>query len=150
MAAPSPKHALIYDDHCSFCTFQMRVLTWLDWLGKIRLQPLSHPDTATVAAGITPEALHEAMHCITPEGRIYRGARCIRFLSARLPLAIPLALILWIPGVIWVAEWVYVRISRNRYILSRWMGCDGACAILPARQRVDDKTAATSTSTPRG
>lgn len=128
----------------------MRLLTWLDWLNRTTLVPTSHPDTPRIAAGISPEALQEAMHCITPEGTIYRGARCIRFLSARLPLALPLALILWIPGAIWVAERVYARVSRNRYLLSRWFGCDGACAVLPARQRSTDKSLKPSPTLPRG
>ena len=31
-AAP---HAVLYDDECSMCTFQMKVLTWLDWRGVL-------------------------------------------------------------------------------------------------------------------
>ena len=150
MTVQRPTHLVLYDDGCSFCTFQMRLLTWLDWLNRTTLVPISHPDRPRIAAGISPEALQEAMHCITPEGTIYRGARCIRFLSARLPLALPLALILWIPGAIWVAEWVYARVSRNRYLLSRWFGCAGACAVLPARQRSTDKSLKPSPTTLRG
>ena len=44
-------------------------------------------------------------------------------------------LILWIPGVIYLAEIVYRWISRNRHLLSRVFGCKGACALMPARKR---------------
>jgi predicted DCC family thiol-disulfide oxidoreductase YuxK len=57
----------------------------------------------------------------------------------RMPLAIPLALILWFPGVIWIAEKFYQWISRNRYLLSRVFGCKEACTIMPMRQRANEE-----------
>jgi predicted DCC family thiol-disulfide oxidoreductase YuxK len=80
---------------------------------------------------------------VARDGRVHRGARCIRFIGLRMPLAVPLALLLWLPGVIWVAERVYMSISRNRYVLSRLFGCKEACALLPARKRArptDERT----------
>ena len=71
--------------------------------------------------------------------RIFRGARAIRFVGMRLPLLVPVALFLWLPGIIWVAERVYMSISRNRHILSRIFGCKDACSILPAKQREGDE-----------
>jgi predicted DCC family thiol-disulfide oxidoreductase YuxK len=56
----------------------------------------------------------------------------------RVPPLWPLALFLWIPGVIFIAEIVYQWISRNRYLLSRVFGCKDACAILPSRNRPAD------------
>ena len=132
-------HCVLYDDGCPLCTFQMRLITWLDWFHRLRLVPISDPRAAVLAPGLTPEALQEAIHCVTPQGVVHRGARCIRFVSARMPLAWPLALVLWIPGVIWVAERVYQWISRNRHLLSRWFGCQGACTLLPARTRPDER-----------
>jgi predicted DCC family thiol-disulfide oxidoreductase YuxK len=129
---------VLYDDECPLCAFQMRLLTWLDWFNTVSLLPISHPRAVEVAPRLTREELLEAIHCVTPDGRIYRGARCIRFVGMRLPLMIPLALFLWIPGVIWIAERVYQWISRNRHLLSRLFGCKDACAILPARQRKND------------
>ena len=125
------KHIVLYDGECSLCTFQSRMLTWLDWLDEVRLVPISDPLAKEVAPGITEDQLSEAIHCVTPEGRIYRGARCIRFVGMRMPLLVLPALVLWIPGVIWVAEKVYQWISRNRYLFSKWFGCKEACAIFP-------------------
>ena len=53
----------------------------------------------------------------------------------RMPLAVPFALILWLPGVIYLAEIVYRWISRNRHLIGKLFGCKGACAIVPARRR---------------
>ena len=129
------KHIVLYDSDCPLCTFQMRLLTWLDWLNKVRLLPISDPEAAGIAPELTREQLREAIHCVTPDDEIYRGARCFRFLGFRLPLLVPLALFLWIPGVIWVAEKIYMWVSRNRHLLSKVFGCKGACAILPERKR---------------
>ena len=131
-------HILLYDGDCSMCTFQMRVVTWLDWFNTVSLLPIADARAAVVAPTLTREALLEAIHCVTPEGRIHRGARCIRHISLRMPLAVPLALVLWFPGVIWVAEKIYAWISRNRHLLSRLFGCKEACAILPARRRAQE------------
>ncbi len=119
----------------------MKLLTWLDWFNVLSLMPLSDSRAQVVAPSLTREALSEAIHCVTPEGRIYRGARCLRFVGMRLPLFVPLALFLWIPGVISIAERAYQWVSRNRLVLSRMFGCKGACAILPAREREQDKLA---------
>lgn len=129
-------HVVLYDDGCPLCTFQMRLLTWLDWFHKLELVPISEPRGQ--ASGISREKLLEAIHCIAADGRIYRGARCIRFVGMRLPLLFPVALVLWIPGVIWVAERIYSWVSRNRHLLSRIFGCKEACAILPERKRAKE------------
>jgi predicted DCC family thiol-disulfide oxidoreductase YuxK len=126
-------NAVLYDNECSFCTFQMKVLSWLDWGNRFALIPASDPRVATIAPGLSAAQLNEAIHCTTPQGAIHRGARAIRFIAARLPLLFPLALLLWVPGVIYLAERVYQIISRNRQHISRIFGCKGACAIMPDR-----------------
>ncbi len=132
-------HLVLYDDECPLCIFQMRVLTWLDWLHKLSLVPLSSERAREAAPTLTRESLLEAMHCVTENGDLHRGARAIRFVGMRLPLLVPLALFLWIPGVIWIAERVYMMISRNRKVLSRVFGCGDACSILPAKKREGDE-----------
>jgi len=129
---------VLYDDQCPLCTFQMKLLTWLDWFHATTLLPLSHPDASNVVSHIRREELLEAIHCVTRQGRIYRGAHCIRFVGLRMPLLVPVALVLWIPGVIWIAERIYMRISRNRHLLSRIFGCKEACAIMPSRKRLGE------------
>ena len=130
---------VLYDGDCSFCTFQMRVITWLDWFNIVSLLPIADPRAAEVAPCLTRTDLHEAIHCVTPDGKVYRGARALRFIGLRMPLAFPLALVLWFPGVIYLAEIFYRWISRNRYVISRVFGCKGACAIMPARQRANER-----------
>jgi len=131
-------HLVLFDDECPLCTFQMRLLTWLDWFDRIAPLPISDPRAQAVAPQLTRDELLEAIHCVTAEGKIHRGARCVRFLGMHLPLLVPVALFLWIPGVIQVAEVIYQWISRHRLFLSRLFGCKEACAILPERKRKQD------------
>ena len=140
---PTDSHVVLYDGDCSLCTFQMKLLTWLDWFSVVTLVPIADPRVSVLAPTLTREALHEAIHCVARDGRIHRGARCIRFVGLRMPLLVPLALVLWIPGVIYIAEIFYRWISRNRHLLSRAFGCKEACALMPARNR-----AAETLSTP--
>ena len=141
-AAPAGTNFVLYDDHCPLCTFQMKLLTWLDWFNVITLLPISQPRAAEVAPRLTREDLLEAIHCVAKDGRIYRGARCIRYAGMRLPLLVPVALVLWFPGVIWVAEKFYMWVARNRLVLSRLFGCKEACAIMPVRKRAGETTPA--------
>lgn len=136
------KHFVLYDDECPLCIFQMKLLTWLDWLNVAGLVPLSSAQAQEIAPpGLDRETLRAAMHVVTAGGNLHRGARGIRFLSMRMPLLFPLALLLWVPGVIALAEIVYNAIARNRLVLSRLFGCKDACAIMPSRKREQDKLA---------
>lgn len=128
-------HTVLYDSDCPLCTFQMKMITWLDWLNKVHLIPIKEAEAQVMAPHLTRYDLSEAIHCITAGGIIHRGARALRFLGMRLPLFIPIAVCLWFPGVIWIAEKVYMWVSRNRLVLSRLFGCKGACAIMPERKR---------------
>lgn len=132
-------HIVLYDGDCSLCAFQMRVITWIDWFNTVALLPISDPRAAAIAPSITREQLLEAIHCVAKDGRIHRGARCLRFIGMRMPLGVPLALALWVPGVIWVAERIYDWVSRHRYLLSRLFGCKEACAIMPMRRRANEE-----------
>lgn len=133
--AERKKHKILYDDECAMCTFQMRVLTWLDWLDVAQLVPASDSECLQLAPGMTHAKLMEAIHCVKSDGSVLRGARALRFIGMRMPLLVPLSLILWFPGVIWIAERVYAWISQNRYIISKLFGCKDACAIMPQRAR---------------
>ncbi len=136
------KNVLLYDGDCPLCTFQSRLLSWLDWRGAVEMVPLADGRAASLAPGITREDLLEAIHCITPDGSVHRGARAIRYLGLRIPLLVPVGLFLWLPGVIRVAEVVYAFVSRHRLVLSRLFGCKGACAILPERSERSGSPAA--------
>jgi len=135
------QHLVLYDGDCPLCVFQMRLLTWMDWFNVLALVPIKDPRAQEAAPNVQAEDLRAAIHVVTTDGRIFRGARCLRFVGMRLPLFVPVALFLWVPGVIQIAEIVYRWVSSNRLILSRLFGCREACALLPKREREQDKLA---------
>ena len=131
------QHIVLYDSECPMCTFQKKSLSWLDWFHRVRFVPINDEEAIAIAPELTREDLMEAIHCVTPEGKIHRGARAIRFLSLRMPLLVPVGLFLWIPGVIWIAEAMYRFVSKHRQFFSKIFGCKGACAIMPERKSKD-------------
>lgn len=92
----------------------------LDWYHRFEWRSLNDPDALSLAPGLTRPALENAMHCVSRHGVVYRGARAFRFMALRIPLFTPFALLLWIPGSLWIAEHIYTKISRNRHWLGRW------------------------------
>ncbi|MEO6181689.1 MAG: DUF393 domain-containing protein [Verrucomicrobiota bacterium] len=119
---------VLYDDQCPLCVSQTQMMRRLDWFNAFRFQGISDPHSLELVPNVKREDLSAAIHCVTKDGKIFRAARCFRFLAMRIPLLIPLALLLWIPGMIWIAEKIYTRIARNRHFLSRFFGCTEACA----------------------
>lgn len=133
--AETAKHIVLYDSDCPMCTFQMLSIRTLDWLKKVELLAIKDERTKEVAPSITRSDLMEAIHCITPEGKVHRGARAIRFLGFRIPLFFPIGLFLWIPGVIYIAEVFYKFVSDRRLFFSKLFGCKGACTIFPDQEK---------------
>jgi predicted DCC family thiol-disulfide oxidoreductase YuxK len=115
------------------CTFQMRLITWIDWFNAVEPIALSSDTASRIAPQLQRQDLLEQIHLVSTAGQIYRGARALRFIGMRIPLMIPLALILWIPGVIWVAQHGYMFVAHRRHTLSKLFGCKGACAIVPEK-----------------
>ena len=131
IAMETAGNPVLYDDQCSFCVAQMRILKRLDWFGAIRPLPMSSPFAAELVPHLSREQLLEAIRCVAKDGRVYSGVRCFRYIGMRIPLLVPLAIILWLPGAIWIGDRIYRYIARNRYLISRLFGCDTACAISP-------------------
>ena len=42
-------NVVLYDGECSLCTFQMRVVTWLDWFNTVSLVPIADPRAQAIA-----------------------------------------------------------------------------------------------------
>ena len=116
------KTVVLYDDDCAFCMAQVRYLERLDWFHALRPLPASQPEALEAAPGLTREGLLRELHCVTPRGRVLTAARAFRHLFARVPLLAPLALLMWVPGVIVVAEAVYRWVAAHRSWLSRVLG----------------------------
>ena len=123
------RHFLFFDSDCPFCQLQIKLLAKLDWLNKVEFVPLKDFKKTVTGVNIDENVLNQAIHCVTHKKAVHRGARAIRFLGFRIPLLIPLSLFMWFPGMIIISDRIYKLISRNRYFLSRFMGCTDDCSL---------------------
>ena len=118
-----------YDGDCGFCTRMATGLSRTDLLGRLTwttYQSLEDPPR-----GLSWEGLDQApAYLDTGRGRLHGGFHAFRMLTLRLLPLMPLAPILWLPGVDRVGTAVYRWIARNRYRIS---GCR-APGVKPSRR----------------
>ena len=109
---------LYYDGACGFCSGGRRWLSRLDFFHRIEWTPyqtLTEPPD-----GLSWEDLDRYAYMDTGRGPLRKGFYAMRLLTLRLPLLLPLAPLMWFPGVNLAGEAVYGWFARNRY---RFSGC---------------------------
>lgn len=112
---------LLFDGGCGFCrTWVNRLARW-DRRGRIRLVPSQSRTSVEGLPHIDDAALDQAMHFVTPDGRVYRGARALPAMLRYLRGGALLRPLLFLPGVLPAADRIYDRIAANRHRL----GCGG-------------------------
>ena len=118
------KAVVLYDGMCPFCRRGVRILKRLDWLGRLRYQDAR--DTTHLPAGavpLEPRRLLEEMHVVTPDRkRAHAGYRAFRWMAWRLPPLWPVAPLMYVPGMLWLGNRVYLWVARHRFDL---VPCEG-------------------------
>jgi predicted DCC family thiol-disulfide oxidoreductase YuxK len=129
-------YVVLYDGHCKFCTAQSKNLAALARQGAVRLVDFQQPGVLAQFPGVSYEACMQAMHLITPGGRVYRGFEAAVQAVATRPVVGWLAHGYYLPGIRQVCDWVYTLVAAHRY---RLMGkavaageCDGGTCSLHA------------------
>jgi len=118
-----PRIIVLFDNDCAFCRAQVRRMQRWDWHERLEFMPLADPRASRLAAGLDREALLSQIHCVEPGGSVLGGVRCLRRLGMQIPVLVPAALALWIPGALWVADRFYRWLSRHRHAVGRVCGC---------------------------
>jgi predicted DCC family thiol-disulfide oxidoreductase YuxK len=123
---------LLYDGACPLCQRSVRILKKLNWLNKIHFQDAR--DTRNLPPSevpLVPRRLLEEMHVVAPDRkRIFAGFKAFRWIAWRMPLTVLLAPFLYLPGIPWLGNKIYLWVAKNRF---RLVPCkDGVCQ-LPAR-----------------
>ena len=80
---------------------------------------------------LSSEQLQEQMFVIDTQGNARGGAVAVRYLSRKLPLLWPLALLLHIPGTLPLWNWLYAFVAKRRL----WIAgkCDDAGAAVVSK-----------------
>ena len=130
---PPGKHVVLYDGHCKFCTAQSRRLLRWARSDALELADFQDPRVLTRFPGISHEACMNAMHLVTPDGRVFRGAEAIVQALATRRLFAWIAPVYYLPGLRQLFNTLYAFLAANRY---RFWGktipsdCDnGVCRI---------------------
>ena len=120
---------LIFDDRCGFCQKAVGLLRNLDWFGTIEFIPLGQAGGLMSQHSISAEATDAAMHYISPLGQVTAGAEAFHAFGKRIPVLLPLTILLHLPFVLHLAKRVYQQVANNRQRLSRVLRCDsGRCS----------------------
>jgi predicted DCC family thiol-disulfide oxidoreductase YuxK len=128
---PGKSALLLYDGECPLCQRSVAILKKLDWFKKIEYQNCRLVDQLPQTdPPLVPQRLLEEMHLVPRKGRpIYHGFGAFRWMAWRMPLLWLIAPFLYLPGVPWLGNRVYLWVARNRFKL---VPCqDNACAITP-------------------
>jgi len=113
---PSRQIAVLYDTYCGLCTRAMFTLLILDHLH--RLKPVDFHDEELrkkIVPDITYKELDKAIHIrFIRTGKTLKGFEAFRTLSWHLPVLIPVAPFLYLPGISRLGRRVYKRVAARR------------------------------------
>ena len=130
---PAGRWVFYYDGDCGFCRGTVRVLAAVDFFRKLTWRPFQDLDTPP--RGVSWADLDRAAYLETGTpaggqagaGKLYEGFYAFRMLSLRLAPLMPLAPLLWLPGVNRPGAAAYRWVARNRHRISNcgWGGGGG-------------------------
>lgn len=125
----------VFDGRCVICNQTRRIVSALDWRRRVEFLDLHRRDeVAARFPTLDDAAVMGQIHVIdSTNGKVYAGFAGTRRMLRELPLTVPLALLLELPGLSWIGERVYRWIARHRYRINKLLGVDvcedGACQI---------------------
>lgn len=126
----------IYDGQCVICQMSRRVISLLDWFGRVEWLDLHDRETVSRRYPWLDHA--QAMgeiHVVDSETDVYAGYYGVRRLLREVPLGLPVWAVLSIPGMDRWGRRAYGWVARNRYAINRFVGVDlepcedGVCKI---------------------
>src|ERR1043165_848795 len=128
------KASVIYDGDWAFCRKSVELLRKLDWLGKLQYVSARDETQPILKEPLVVGApLLEQMHVLPTDKRhLYGGYKAVRWLAWRLPLAWPIAPLLYLPGMTYLGQRVYMWVARNRFKI---IPCEHGVCSLPHKAK---------------
>lgn len=106
-----PSLTVYYDQDCPLCTRTKIIVEHVDYKGNVRWKGI---DARDESLEVSEEEMYASMHATTSKGRVVKGVDTYRQIFRRIPFLYPLFLILSIPGVYHLSNWIYGKIAKNR------------------------------------
>ena len=110
---------LIYDRDCELCRWSQEIVSRWDRHGRLRYLAFQDPQFTQYFPDYNLDEPPRAMLFIDSKGKAWEGFEAIQRMLSHLPFGKPLALLLYLPGVPWIATRFYEWVSRNRYRFKR-------------------------------
>lgn len=122
---------VLYDGACPMCQSCARVLGAIDLFGRLNLTDFRKADIAGFNSAhqtaLTPAMIEKEMFAVSRTGAS-GGYFAWRKIAMAAPLLWPVGLLMWLPGVSQIGQWVYARVAASRFAPLK---CDETCP-LPA------------------
>ena len=136
---PPGHFVVLYDGACRFCQVQMGKLIALARPGAVEAVNFQEPGVLARFPGLSHEACMAAMHLVTPDGRVYRGAEAAVRAAATRPVVGLFASVYYLPGVRQLCDAIYRLVAAHRYrIMGRAADAgecvNGTCALHARRE----------------
>lgn len=123
------RDTVLYDGRCRFCRSQIAILRRLDPSGRLAFTSLHDETVARDFPEIPPDSLQREMYVVDRHGLAHGGAEAVRYLSRRLVLLWPLAVLLHVPGSMPLWRSLYSFVARRRMLIAG--SCDDGTCRLP-------------------
>jgi predicted DCC family thiol-disulfide oxidoreductase YuxK len=123
---------VFYDEDCGFCRWSADRLRRWDRDGRLRFAPIQGEEGDRWLAPIDPAVRLDAMHLVTPDGRVRSGGAALPPLVRGLPYGRPVAALLDLSPA--ATDRLYRWVARHRIRLGAMLGQE-ACAVDPGRPR---------------
>ena len=124
---PPERYVVLYDGHCKFCAVQMGNLVALARSGSVEAVDFQQPGALKRFPGLSHEACMEAMHLVTPDGRVYRGFEAAVQAVATRPVLGLLARVYYLPGIRQLCDRLYALVAAHRYRIMGRLAATSDC-----------------------
>lgn len=101
-----------YDGACGICRGSARRLEKLDWLGRLEFRDMLQTPEGELPVSFADAMKGMPMH--TGDGRVLVGYPAIRRALRQTPLGMPIALVLYIPGISAIGKLAYEWVAAHR------------------------------------
>ncbi len=130
---------VLFDGECVFCQNQVHRLNRWDWRKRLAFLSLHEPTVAEKYPDLTREALLDQMWLVNDDGMRLGGADAVRRLSLLLPMLMPLAPLMHIPGAMPLWRWAYGQDAKRRFQLAGRNCESGVCQVGPTNVPASDE-----------
>ena len=118
-----------YDAECPLCLRTKIILGFFDWRKSIDFKKVQlHAANESALAEVSEEQLLSDIYSVDKKNRVYRGIDTYVQAFSRIPVLMPLGLLIRIPGIYHLGAWVYGKVAENRTV---HRCTEESCGIVP-------------------